>query len=323
MNPFSAQDLSRAAGVAALSASGRVCDSIAPIPFKIALMVALLALRNIGGVARYLVVLDLTITAIVYFVARSLPVSAFFTIYWSIHTYEDLLISSLAMYVTYDGPISDIANEWRKTVLFAWSYSLTAAVLLKPDLISHYLIPSIRTTCITVLLTLTCALFWGHKWRGKIFDNLFKIWDAVNYVDGRRLNLQALLLHHTKLAIRHFCEKVHRKMINFEGIDQFSYHEDTQYCLQDNEIRVLHLPRRCLFSGIINARLETIIPETGARPYEALSYRCGPELPRRGILVNGKSFYVGPNLHGLLHARSSFLRTRCVWVTPSASANKI
>lgn len=76
----------------------------------------------------------------------------------------------------------------------------------------------------------------------------------------------------------------------------------------------MRLKRRCLFSGFIDASLESISLGPGTASYEALSYVWGSENSLHRILVNKRSLYVASNLHDLLHARSSIWRERIVWV---------
>ncbi|KAK0750076.1 heterokaryon incompatibility protein-domain-containing protein, partial [Schizothecium vesticola] len=85
--------------------------------------------------------------------------------------------------------------------------------------------------------------------------------------------------------------------------------------LDAGEIRLLHLRKRSIFSGLINLELvPVVLLQAATYNFEAISYTWGSEPPSKAILLNGSSHAVTPNVHALLLARGSMFRDRFLWI---------
>ncbi|KFY95312.1 hypothetical protein V500_02843 [Pseudogymnoascus sp. VKM F-4518 (FW-2643)] len=147
------------------------------------------------------------------------------------------------------------------------------------------------------------SVFFGFWLRGNL---------AVLYIWDRYEMLEGMVLFWLPRCISIPCEWIERRWLESEGIQRYEYSS----CPVDenkNEIRLLRLKRRGIFSGLLEAEL--VSASIGDPPsYEAVSYCWGPTTEKKAILLNGKLFHCFPSAYALLYACSSLFKDRLLWV---------
>jgi hypothetical protein len=255
-----------------------------------------------------------------YHISRLLSTNAFITVqlarkflYWACST-------AARLYLFADGPSEQISLEWHFDILRATAHLLTVALCLRGrkflSILFRYFQKALGVSRAYGLLILTT--FFGLSIACYVYCSitrkdpraeLIRIWYELTILKKRWLEMRTKAFHGLKISIRDYFVSRHRKKLLKQDIPHFQYDS-----LDKDSIRLLKLKRRSLFSGVIQAELESRPFHEADFQYEALSYTWGSPSPKSLILINGHPFYVGPNLHAMLHARSMMFGERLVWV---------
>jgi hypothetical protein len=256
-----------------------------------------------------------------YYLNRLLSTDAFITVQLGRRFLFWACSSTARLYLFLDGPGEQLSLEWTFDILRATAHLLTVALYLRGrkylPIALQYFRRALGISKAYGPLTLTAFVglsgifsvccFIRRKDPGA---ELIKMWYELSILEKRWLEMRTKAFHRLKNRLRDYFEFHHREKLLKQNIPPFQYGS-----LDDDHIRLLKLKRRSLFSGVIEAELESRPLHEAGFQFEALSYTWGAkEDPKSLILVNGHPFYVGPNLHSMLHARSMIFGERLVWV---------
>jgi hypothetical protein len=137
---------------------------------------------------------------------------------------------------------------------------------------------------------------------------LLSLSQILRDLNGWRELVWHRLSHKLSRDLRALLELLEKRGTTWEEIPLYAYKS-----LGRREIRLLSIKRRTPFSGLIKAEV-SVFDLGNAPPYEAISYTWGDPSRSHEISTEGCRFHVTSNLYSLLHARSSFLRDRLIWV---------
>jgi hypothetical protein len=228
--------------------------------------------------------------------------------------------STARLYIFLDGPGEQISLEWTFDILRATAHLLTVALRLR----GRKYLPIARRYFRTALGVseaygpLALAAFvglsgifsvWCFIQRKDPLAELIRMWYELSILQKRWLEMRTKAFHCLKHRLRDYFEFQHHEKLLKQGLPPFQYDS-----LAPDHIRLLKLKRRSLLSGVIEAELESRPLHEANSQFEALSYRWDALGPKNLILVNGRPFCVGSNLHSMLHARSMTFGERLVWV---------
>ena len=232
----------------------------------------------------------------------------------------DACSSTARLYLLLDGPSENLSVKWTFDILRAITHFATIAIYIRRQYSFH-----IASECFRKAVTVSRA--YGLPTSGafvsllSIFSawcfiyskdpgaELIKLWFELNLVKSRWFEMRTKAFHNLKNRIRDHFERQHHDKLLEKNLPLFEYTS-----LESGHIRLLKLKRRSVFSGLIDAELISCPFQEANSKFEALSYTWGNSKAEKLILVNGRPFHIGPNLHSMLHARSMMFAERWVWV---------
>lgn len=243
---------------------------------------------------------------------------------WGIYLFFERMIRQLIVYLKTESPPGEELFVYIRMKHLVLAYAGTAIVIVNFWTISIFFYWLVRIgfvpgLCLSVpvgvllywesnrnsrrMRDIAISAFFGFLLRGNL---------AVLYIWDRYEMLEGIVLFWLPRCISIPCEQIERRWLESKGIQRYEYSS----CPIDenkNEIRLLRLKRRGVFSGLLEAELVSASIDD-ALSYEAVSYCWGTTTEKKAVLLNGKLFYCFPSAYDLLYASSSLFKDRLLWV---------
>ena len=243
---------------------------------------------------------------------------------WGIYLLFERMIRQLIVYLKTQSPPGEELTVYMRMKYLVLAYAGTAIVIVNFWTMAIFFYRLIRIGFVPGLclgVAVGMLLYWesnrnSRRIRDIAISVFFSFWLrghlAVLYIWDRYEMLEGMVLFWLPRCISIPCEWIERRWLESKGIQRYEYLS----CPVDenkNEIRLLRLKRRGIFSGLLEAEL--VSASIGDPPsYEAVSYCWGPTTEKKAILLNGKLFHCFPSAYALLYACSSLFKDRLLWV---------
>jgi hypothetical protein len=241
--------------------------------------------------------------------------NAMFLLYQSLNIYTAYIVKAFQNYFLIDSPLEDTELEDRELNWLCLGYSVTSLLLLWGFDIYDYcnfMTDSYGLGFVACIwLTCSCISIFTTDSPSDAHNPGYSIWRTWRYFDVIMRDLRGWTVHKMKWRIRELCEDRHKNRIGFDSLCEFDYADCP---IKPNQIRLVFMERRCLFSGLLKLEVSAVAREESTEcNYEAFSYTWGKDKVRKPVLLNGRRFFIQRNLYELLYARTSIKYDRVIW----------
>ncbi|KAK5732060.1 hypothetical protein LTR17_010896 [Elasticomyces elasticus] len=249
-----------------------------------------------------------------YCVGWAVGLNQFFAVYFGLGLLERTAAYTVHIYLYLDGPMKDIAGEWRFWLVRLTAHALFCVILYEPRGTWTYLTRhadecDVLSTCLLLPALLLLSLWaFGLK---NVPDYVFRLSDWLKRIQDRGLVYRLQYLRRRRTQYRGLHDAMHMEKIKFHERPLYTHQP-----LEPGHIRLLLIKPRPILSGFLETRLISCsLEDAKALGYEALSYTWQGEQSSHPILVDDQRYYITPNLYSLLLARRQCLKNlnRLVW----------